>query len=163
MDYKDGSRLRISLCQSFSSVLGERQYSAMLLLSLSFLLFFSHVPFSYADLITDSNSTVTNTSLTWQTDCTLYGFTDPSLLPGLSCGTYEVPLDYGNISVGSVTLALAKLSAVKEPRLGSLFVNPGGPGDLGTAYIADYGELLRNMSGTCQDTQYVRFFKRFGG
>lgn len=123
-----------------------------MLLSISSLalLFIFHLPVLHATPITNFNAT--NATLTWQTDCALYGFTDPSSLPGLSCGTYQVPLDYSNTSIGSVTLALAKLPALQEPRLGTLFVNPGGPGDLGTAYIADYGELLRNMSGMCSSS-----------
>ncbi|QRW02523.1 Abhydrolase domain-containing protein [Ceratobasidium sp. AG-Ba] len=43
------------------------------------------------------------------------------------CGLFEVPLDYKNPKAGMATLAVARLNATKEPRLGTLFTNPGGP------------------------------------
>ena len=45
--------------------------------------------------------------------------------PEISCAFFEVPLDYQNASVGTATLALAKLNATAEPKLGSVFFNPG--------------------------------------
>jgi pimeloyl-ACP methyl ester carboxylesterase len=47
------------------------------------------------------------------------------------CGTLDVPYDYDDPSVGSFTLALAKHEATGD-RIGSLLVNPGGPGFGGT-------------------------------
>lgn len=43
------------------------------------------------------------------------------------CGTLDVPYDYDDPSKGSFTLALAKHEATGD-RIGSLLVNPGGPG-----------------------------------
>lgn len=44
------------------------------------------------------------------------------------CGTFEVPLDYKNSGAGKALLAVARINATKTPRLGTLFTNPGGPG-----------------------------------
>lgn len=44
------------------------------------------------------------------------------------CGTFEVPLDYKNAGAGKSLLAVARINATKTPRLGTLFMNPGGPG-----------------------------------
>lgn len=44
------------------------------------------------------------------------------------CATVQVPLDYANPSEQAITLALRKRPATRSPRLGSLIMNPGGPG-----------------------------------
>jgi pimeloyl-ACP methyl ester carboxylesterase len=46
-----------------------------------------------------------------------------------SCATHVVPLDYDHPDRGSITLALMRRSANDQAhRIGSLFLNPGGPG-----------------------------------
>lgn len=55
---------------------------------------------------------------------------------GFECATVEVPLDYIDPAAGTTELALIRLPA--EPggqRLGSLFVNPGGPGGSGVQFV----------------------------
>ena len=54
----------------------------------------------------------------------------PELLrPLFSCATYPVPMDHADPSRGTVPLALMRRTAVHpEQRIGSLFVNFGGPG-----------------------------------
>ncbi len=49
-----------------------------------------------------------------------------------SCGTYRVPIDHDNAALGTIDLALLRRAA-DEPgrRIGSLFLNPGGPGGPG--------------------------------
>lgn len=47
------------------------------------------------------------------------------------CATILVPLDYANPGEQAITLSLAKKAATKTPKLGTLFVNPGGPGGSG--------------------------------
>ena len=47
------------------------------------------------------------------------------------CAEILAPLDYANPSEQAITLALAKKVATKAPKLGTLFVNPGGPGASG--------------------------------
>lgn len=54
------------------------------------------------------------------------------------CGTLEVPIDYQNPDDGSIRLQLEKAPA-KGQRVGSLVVNPGGPGAPGTDTVEDVG------------------------
>lgn len=49
------------------------------------------------------------------------------------CATFEVPLDYSNPSGERIDLGITRVAATGE-RLGSLFVNPGGPGASAFAY-----------------------------
>jgi alpha/beta hydrolase fold len=67
--------------------------------------------------------------------------------PGVDEGTLEVPLDYNDPSGDTITLYVARHRAVDQAnRIGSLLVNPGGPGygGSGLAYGADgiYGQDL---------------------
>lgn len=58
------------------------------------------------------------------------------------CAQILAPLDYANPSEQAITLALAKKPATKSPKLGTLFVNPGGPGASGrnlVTYLATTG------------------------
>ncbi|MEY4044785.1 MAG: hypothetical protein RL644_1053 [Actinomycetota bacterium] len=60
-----------------------------------------------------------------------------SFADGSECGTMKVPFDYANPEVGTFTLALRRHPAqVPSERIGSLLVNPGGPGFGGT-YLAE--------------------------
>lgn len=53
------------------------------------------------------------------------------------CGTLTVPLDYvGTTSNATLELQLVKVSAVKQPKKGSILFNPGGPGSPGRDLIA---------------------------
>lgn len=59
------------------------------------------------------------------------------------CATAKLPLDYHNPHGPTVSIALQRLPA-KDPthRLGSVFVNPGGPGDSGTDFVAQNASFL---------------------
>jgi pimeloyl-ACP methyl ester carboxylesterase len=60
------------------------------------------------------------------------------------CAKLTVPIDYKDPSAGSIELALLKVPAAKpDERLGSLVVNPGGPGAPGTDYAASAGTAFR--------------------
>ncbi|TKG71312.1 alpha/beta hydrolase [Prauserella endophytica] len=49
-----------------------------------------------------------------------------------SCATYRVPIDHDNAALGTMDLALMRREANKpDQKLGSLFLNPGGPGASG--------------------------------
>ncbi|MEV6596137.1 alpha/beta hydrolase [Actinoplanes sp. NPDC051346] len=53
------------------------------------------------------------------------------------CATVDLPLDYDDPSGPTVEIALLRVKARKpQSRIGSLFVNPGGPGGSGTAMAA---------------------------
>ena len=63
-----------------------------------------------------------NKDLTWG-NCTEFGVEDPD--PNLSCGYYEVPMDYFDPAAGKALLAVAKYQATVPNKKGTLFVNPG--------------------------------------
>jgi pimeloyl-ACP methyl ester carboxylesterase len=68
---------------------------------------------------------VTVPRLTW-TDCA----------DGFECTTARVPLDYDQPAGHTITLALIRLPAADPAhRIGSLFVNPGGPGNSSVEFV----------------------------
>ena len=80
-----------------------------------------------------------NTDLTWG-NCTDFGVEDPN--PSLSCGYYEVPMDYFNSSAGKARLAVVKYQATATNKKGSLFVNPGTITRHGGPSVISYVEAL---------------------
>ena len=54
---------------------------------------------------------------------------------GLSCTAVLAPLDYARPDGTAITVTMARRAATSEPRLGTLFINPGGPGGSGTSYV----------------------------
>lgn len=54
------------------------------------------------------------------------------------CTTVLAPLDYADPQSRAVTLALRKLPATATPRLGTLFINPGGPGASGRDLVSSF-------------------------
>ena len=55
---------------------------------------------------------------------------------GFSCATLDVPVDEDDPSQGTVALALTRLPAADpDNRIGSLVVNPGGPGASAVGYL----------------------------
>ncbi|CAM5535394.1 alpha/beta hydrolase [Streptomyces avidinii] len=71
--------------------------------------------------------------LTWR-DCGV---------PGFECSTMKAPLDYANPGSGQdVDIAVARRKATGPgKRLGSLLVNPGGPGGSGIGYLQAYAGI----------------------
>ncbi|GGJ42756.1 proteinase [Streptomyces brasiliensis] len=62
--------------------------------------------------------------------------------PGFQCATMKAPLDYDKPESGDVRLAVVRVRATgKDERLGSLLVNPGGPGGSAIAYLQQYAGL----------------------
>ena len=56
----------------------------------------------------------------------------------VECGTLEVPFDYDDPDIGSFVLAIKKRNATNpSKRIGSMMVNPGGPGFGGTSLADD--------------------------
>ena len=83
----------------------------------------------------------------------------------LTCGTLTVPLDYSDpTSNETLDLALVRVSAVKQPKKGSILFNPGGPGISGRDWIVGpYAEDQLVATGGAYDligfdTRYVLFF-----
>jgi pimeloyl-ACP methyl ester carboxylesterase len=59
------------------------------------------------------------------------------------CGTLQVPLDYDQPNGRTIGLGLTRLRATDpEHRIGSLVINPGGPGGPGAAFIVEAGQEL---------------------
>ncbi|MFI1764594.1 alpha/beta hydrolase [Streptomyces sp. NPDC020800] len=62
--------------------------------------------------------------------------------PGFQCATMKAPLDYADPGAGDVRLAVARKKATgKGKPLGSLLVNPGGPGGSAIAYLQQYAGI----------------------
>lgn len=56
----------------------------------------------------------------------------------VECGTVAVPLDYTKPDGQAITLKLARVKASVEPKLGTIFINPGGPGGAGTSLVPSF-------------------------
>ncbi len=56
--------------------------------------------------------------------------------PGVDCGTVTVPVDWAHPDRGTTTVALARRKATDpQARIGSVLMNPGGPGGSGTEEV----------------------------
>ncbi|MDI3096660.1 alpha/beta hydrolase [Streptomyces enissocaesilis] len=63
-------------------------------------------------------------------------------VPGFQCATMKAPLDYAKPSEGDVRLAVARKKATGPGEwLGSLLVNPGGPGGSAIGYLQQYAGI----------------------
>lgn len=63
--------------------------------------------------------------------------------PGQQCSTITVPLDHARPDAGTVRLQAARIPAGDpDQRIGSLFINPGGPGAPAVAQIPGIASLL---------------------
>ncbi|WP_367321659.1 alpha/beta hydrolase [Streptomyces sp. HUAS ZL42] len=63
-------------------------------------------------------------------------------VPGFECATVKAPLDYDRPGAGDVRLAVARKKATGRGKpLGSLLVNPGGPGGSAVAYLQMYAGI----------------------
>lgn len=56
---------------------------------------------------------------------------------GLQCSTADAPLHWSDPGANSIELALVRKPATSANRLGSLLVNPGGPGGSGYDFVLD--------------------------
>ncbi|MDQ0795627.1 alpha/beta hydrolase [Streptomyces sp. B1I3] len=61
---------------------------------------------------------------------------------GFQCTSMKVPLDYGEPDEGDIELAVSRKKATGPgSRIGSLLVNPGGPGGSAVAYLQGYAAI----------------------
>ena len=60
---------------------------------------------------------------------------------GFFCGTILVPLDYADPDGTAITLMVAKRPATGDKRIGSLIINPGGPGGSGVGYVGNFNAV----------------------
>lgn len=62
---------------------------------------------------------------------------------GGECAELPVPLDYDDPDGPTIEVALIRVPALDpDERIGSLFVNPGGPGASGVEFVANNGEFF---------------------
>ncbi len=62
---------------------------------------------------------------------------------GFECTTATVPLDYDHPTGRTIELALLRRPADDQAhKIGSVFVNPGGPGGSGVDFVAEFGQDL---------------------
>jgi pimeloyl-ACP methyl ester carboxylesterase len=63
--------------------------------------------------------------------------------PGYECATAKVPLDYDSPRGATISLAVSRIKATDpKRRIGSLFLNPGGPGGSGVQFLQGVGQDL---------------------
>src|SRR4051794_30705314 len=63
-------------------------------------------------------------------------------LEAFQCATAEVPTDYNQPSGAKTRIAVTRLPATDPARrIGTLFVNPGGPGGSGVSFVQQLGEV----------------------
>src|SRR6185437_2368228 len=65
--------------------------------------------------------------------------------PGLKCAYLRVPLDYANPNGRVIKVGLLRRPASDQAhRIGSLVVNPGGPGVSGMSFAANHVDQIAN-------------------
>jgi pimeloyl-ACP methyl ester carboxylesterase len=71
------------------------------------------------------------------------GWTPCATAPAVQCGTLQVPIDWAKPHGTRVPIAVARRPADDTAaRIGTLFYNPGGPGDGGTRYVMGAEQLF---------------------
>jgi pimeloyl-ACP methyl ester carboxylesterase len=66
---------------------------------------------------------------------------------GFQCGTLRVPLDYDHPEARKISLALLRVQAKDQAaRIGSLLMNPGGPGESGIEFLRGDLSSLTNLN-----------------
>lgn len=63
-------------------------------------------------------------------------------VPGFECTSMKAPLDYEHPEAGDIDIAVSRRQATNpSKRIGSLVVNPGGPGGSGIGYLQAYAGI----------------------
>ena len=75
-------------------------------------------------------------------NCEIFG--GNSTDPNFQCGYLGVPMDYNDSSAGTARLAVIKYAATVK-KLGTIFFNPGGPGDSGIGFLQLFGETFNEI------------------
>lgn len=57
---------------------------------------------------------------------------------GYTCATVTVPLNWDEPGKQGITLSMKRKAATQEPKLGTIFVNPGGPGGSGKDLVGHF-------------------------
>ncbi len=75
------------------------------------------------------------TRASWKSCPADFAAVDFVTLTGYECATVPVPLDYRHPEGRRISVGIARLRASGSHRIGSLMINPGGPGASGLAYL----------------------------
>jgi pimeloyl-ACP methyl ester carboxylesterase len=68
--------------------------------------------------------------------------------PRLQCARIRVPLDWDHPNGRTIQLALIRhLATKRKQRIGSMFINPGGPGDTGLGLVHGLGDEIDKWGG----------------
>lgn len=101
-----------------------------------------------------TNSSFSPTALTWgYCDLNVYAGITQEMLSTLgsrlTCTKMIAPLDYSDISKGTIEVALSKVAA-EDPadRKGAIFFNPGGPGGDGLGLAPVFGKIWSGANDT---------------
>src|SRR3982074_2430167 len=66
---------------------------------------------------------------------------------GFQCATLQVPLDYAHTELGTIGIAInRKPATVPANRIGSLLINPGGPGASGLDFVRGSAAALPGLN-----------------
>jgi pimeloyl-ACP methyl ester carboxylesterase len=66
---------------------------------------------------------------------------------GFQCGTVQVPLDYSHPAAGTIGIALVRAPATDQAnRIGSVLINPGGPGASGIDWVRGSAPFIPNLN-----------------
>lgn len=87
--------------------------------------------------------------ISW-TACPIDPSVDPEFVdPAVQCGSLTVPLDYDRPRSGTVDVALTRVPSTNpDRRIGTVFVNPGGPGGSGADMVRNgFGSYLGELLG----------------
>jgi pimeloyl-ACP methyl ester carboxylesterase len=79
---------------------------------------------------------------------------DTKTVPTARCGTVQVPVDYNNPSAAQARLAVIRVPATGQ-RIGSLLINPGGPG-------ASAVDMVAAMAPGLQGSELAQHFDLVG-
>ncbi|NDL56848.1 alpha/beta hydrolase [Phytoactinopolyspora mesophila] len=97
-------------------------------------------PPSFSPVATTTQVDAPVPELDWDTCDDDEDETDSGELAGFLCATAEVPTDYNDPHGSTTTIHLTKLPATgAKTRIGTLFTNPGGPGDSGVDFVHQVG------------------------
>ena len=64
--------------------------------------------------------------------------------PRVECADFIVPVSAANPKLGTTRIAVARRKALAKPRLGVLFVNPGGPGGSAVQLVKTFNRILKS-------------------
>ncbi|KAI0743130.1 alpha/beta-hydrolase [Daedaleopsis nitida] len=101
-------------------------------------------PSAHAAAVTNANSGDTTQAIQWGS-CDSFGIPNSTL----TCGFFDIPLDYHDPSAGKGRIAVVKANATGT-RQGTFFYNPGGPGGSGLSEgLADVAttNFILNLTG----------------